>query len=56
MTTNDNNEYLIKAEFTKGPMAGNLILIEWIGPLEIGSTVNEGEHQFKVIDCTHLPL
>lgn len=53
---NDNNEYLIKANFTKGPMAGNLILLEWIGPLEVGKSVEMGEHQFTVLSCTLNPL
>lgn len=53
MTNNNMKEYTIIAKFKTGPMAGNTMEIGWIGaePLVVGSTVNQGEHKFKVLSC-----
>jgi hypothetical protein len=49
-------EYEIIAQFTQGPMAGNIIKMDWLGhePLKVGKSVNHGEHKFKVLECTEV--
>lgn len=53
LTNTKMKEYEIIVKFSKGPMAGHTLQMDWLDkkPLEVGSIVNHGEHKFKVISC-----
>lgn len=58
MTNTKMKEYEIIVKFSKGPMKGHTLQMDWLDskPLEIGSTMLHGEHKFKVLSCKEVIL